>query len=560
MRALVTLLTALTLLIPAIGRAQVAVQDRYEVEVNLSTDEADPWTIPLEARVTTPDGSEELRPCFWHAGRWRFRYRPQAAGAYAVRFELDGAPIDEAAFTATDEGLPGPIAPAGYGFRWPDGAPFVPLGLNLGWSAGGWTEDYARWFASLSEVGGTFARIWITHFTRQDPEWAPLGTFDEEAGANVDVILDHALAEGVQVLLVLWQHSELEAMTWSSWDTNPYNAANGGPCSDSQCFFEDDEALAFQEVFLRYAVARWGPHPALFGFEVINETDAVQGVDTDVVVAWARQHAATIRELEGGLHPVSWSHSLPAQFGLPQDWQGADFPQVHCYQRPEVEQVAAGVRALLEAGERPVLVGEWGLDWMGEVDLEDADGLGWHQANWAAIASGSAGNAHTWWWAEHVEPDDLWWRLEGPARITAELDLPSMGPVDVQAGPGPIEVWARSNDEVALVWMHDRRVEAPTAAQPVPLSGVLLRVVGFEQGVATFFDGATGEELRSLEFCADVAPTPEFAGDLVAVVEAIPCEEGGEGCGCSTSPRASGLWGVLLVFALGLRRRRDGGF
>jgi hypothetical protein len=148
---------------------------------------------------------------------------------------------------------------------------------------------------------------------------------DPGAAANMDTILDLAHEHGVVVMPVLWQHSELEASMWSSWDSNPYNQDNGGPCADSACFFEDPEALAFQARYLRYAVARWGAHPALGAWEVMNEIDGIVGVDSDVTAVWAATHAETIRELEEELHPVSFSYSLPPQAVSGQVWDGADF-------------------------------------------------------------------------------------------------------------------------------------------------------------------------------------------------------------------------------------------
>jgi len=285
----------------------------------------DPGEVVVDVELTRPDGGVVLHPAYFDGEDWRWRYRPTVEGEHSGLILVDGEAVESLTFHVEPSVEPGPIRPDGHGFRHADGAPFVALGLNLGWSAGGGTDDYERWFGELAAHGGTFARVWFTHFTDQDPEWPELGRMDPEASANIDTILDLAEAHGVLLMPVLWQHSELESSMWSSWDGNPYNAANGGPCADSACFFEDPEALALQGAYLRYCVARWGAHPAVGAWEVMNEIDGIVGVESDVTAAWAAAHAETLRDLEDGLHPVSFSYSLPPHAVSDQVWDGADF-------------------------------------------------------------------------------------------------------------------------------------------------------------------------------------------------------------------------------------------
>jgi hypothetical protein len=312
----------------------------------------DPAEITVEAHITAPDGRTADWPAFYDGEAWLLRYQPQQIGPHDVEVSVDGVVTESFAFRAHPTLSHGPLHPDGYGFRHADGTPFVAVGLNLGWSAGGGAEDYARWFSEVEAAGGNFARVWITHFTGQDPEWTQLGRMDPAAGSEVDRLLDHAAAHGVLVMLVLWQHSELESARWSSWETNPYNADNGGPCPDSLCFFQDVTARAFQDQFVRYAVARWAAHPALAAWEVINEADGIQGVTGSTVASWAGSHADAIRSLEDGLHPVSWSYTLPAQVDPGQVWEGADFTQVHSYLLSDVGPVAGGVSTALERPRR----------------------------------------------------------------------------------------------------------------------------------------------------------------------------------------------------------------
>ncbi len=530
-----------------------------ELAAGVDTASADPYTDPVWAEIEAPDGAVQQRPLYWRNGAWWLRYQPQLPGEHLVTFLAGDAPVGSPqAFEAVEGPRGGPLAADGYGLRDARGAAFVPLGLNLGWSAGGGADDYERWFGALEAAGGNFARVWITHFTGQDPEWAALGALDEAAADEVDAILDRADDHGVRVLLVLWQHSELETPMWSSWDDNPYNAANGGPCADSACFFEDDAALAHQRVFLRYAVARWGPHPALGAWEVFNEVDGVTGVPSQQVAAWARDHAGAIRGWEGGLHMVSWSYSLPPDVGPEQDWQGADFSQLHSYLLDDVGPVTHGV-GLLAAEHPPVLVGEWGLDFSGALDLEDSDGRAWHNASWAALAGGAAGNALTWWWDSHVEPDDLWWRLEGAAAVADGLDLTAMAPRDAAVTGAHLEVVARGDGARALAWVHDTRDDG----EPAAVDGAELAIAACDPCCATFRDTADGGTIGTVEGADGAVEIPPFAGDVAALIEAGPCPappgDDGDGCRCAAAggplagPALPALGGLAVLVA---NRRR----
>ncbi|MBW2256341.1 MAG: DUF5060 domain-containing protein [Deltaproteobacteria bacterium] len=515
----------------------------------------DPAQISVEAHITDPDGGTREWPAFYDGEGWLLRYQPQELGLHDVEVQVDGVPVQSFAFRAHPGRTHGPLHPDGYAFRHADGTPFVAVGLNLGWSAGGGSEDYDRWFSEMEAAGGTFARVWFTHFTGQDPEWPHLGRMDPDAGEEVDRLLDLAAEHGVMVMLVLWQHSELESARWSSWDSNPYNADNGGPCPDSLCFFQDPTARAFQDRLVRYAVARWGAHPALAAWEVINEADGVQTVMGSTVASWAASHADTLRSLEDGLHPVSWSYTLPPQVDPGQVWEGADFTQVHSYLLTDVGPVAGGVSTALERWPGPVLVGEWGLDWSGDLDLADTEGLTWHNANWTALASGSAGTALTWWWDNHVEPEDLWYRMTGPATVASGLDLPSMAPVEIDVDHPELEVYGRSDGKTALVWVHDIDWTVGRS-EPVPRRGARLSLDGLPEGCATLHDTVTGQALDVMDAVDGVLDLPTIRGDVAVIVGAEPCAEP-TGCGCWTAnPGARAPAGALLLLAvLPIRRR-----
>lgn len=530
--------------------------NQYEAVVPFhagSGDPFDPSEIAVQGVVERPDGLVETRPAFWDGERWLWRYRPTIAGAHRVVFSANELKLQELDLEVSDRGPLSPIHTDGFGFRDAEGAPWTPVGLNVGWAPADQQELFERWFQSMEEQGGDFARVWLAGFARQAPEWETLGAYDPIACAIIDRMLEQATEHGVRVLLVLWQHSQLQAFMWSSWKENPYNAANGGPCADSACFFEDPVALDYQSRLLRYAVARWGAYPALAGWEVMNELDGVQGVDTPTTIAWAQDRADEIRALDS-LHPVTWSFSLSVWTGA-DDWNGADFSQLHSYMLADVEPVVQGLERLLDEP-LPATVGEWGLDFLGTLDAKDVEGRAWHNANWAALASGSAGNAWSWWWDSHIDPHALFYRLAGPAALARELDLPAMAPF-TPACTGA-RCLGRQSQEQALLWLMDSSTswEENSATS---IDDAAFYLPDSPGGQVRFMDTVTGEILDAEHFEAgQPVAVPPFERDIAALIE-LRQEPATSGCTCSAarSTRATrASWVLLLALLARLRRRQ----
>jgi hypothetical protein len=534
------------MIVPLYGMLELTVPASKEAQ-----NPYDPVEISVEARLIDPEGVERMHPAFWDGEGWRWRFRPGGIGTWEAIFQENGREIDSISFDVVDEGNAGPVTTDGLGFREVDGSAWLPVGLNLGWAPWDQQDLYAEWFADMSAQGGNSARVWLAGFAGQAPEWGVLGVYDPEASEKIDRILDLASEHGVRVLLVLWQHSQLQASMWSSWDANPYNEANGGPCADSTCFFVDPTALEYQRDFLRYVVARWAAHPALLGWEVMNELDAVTGVETSTAHAWAADRADELRAMDP-LHPVTWSFSMAVWYGS-DDWRGADFTQLHAYLLADVEPVVDGVGRLLDEG-GPVLVGEWGLDFLGRSDAMDVEGRAWHNANWAALASGAAGNAWTWWWDNHIDPKDLWFRLAGPASLET-LDLPSMTPLGVYCGE--LRCLGRGNDLDALIWFQDAEVSYEDAEAPTVEDASFL-VPGTETVEIHFLDTSTGELVATAwGQGGQLASIPAFSRDIAATLHFGSGRTEAEGCACAaTGTRGGGSWLGVGGLLWGSRRRR----
>ncbi len=112
---------------------------------------------------------------------------------------------------------------------------YFPIGPNLGWatqSGLGVLKDYERWLDRLSQNGGNVGRVWMASWSFAI-EWNDTGLGDYSGRMQQAWLLDQVfkLAEqrGVYLMLTLLNHGAFSDSVNPEWDSNPYNAANGGP-------------------------------------------------------------------------------------------------------------------------------------------------------------------------------------------------------------------------------------------------------------------------------------------------------------------------------------------
>jgi len=65
--------------------------------------------------------------------------------------------------------------------------------------------------------------------------------------------------------------------------------------------------------------------------------------------------------------------------------------------------------------DRPLLLSEFGIDWWGELNDADPEGVNIHNGIWSALMHGYAGGAMNWWWDHYIDPQDLWCLNRAPA-------------------------------------------------------------------------------------------------------------------------------------------------
>lgn len=311
------------------------------------------------------------------------------------------------------------------GLVYGDGTPFRAVGENLCWPGSRGTYDYDMWIASLKSSGVNYVRLWCSPWYFGF-ETAPgqLLNYNQKPLWALDYVMRALKEAGIGVILCLDYHGMLESTPdyWGgndNWKINPYNQANGGPCASQNAFFTSNSAKATYKKRLGYLIGRYSAFPNLVAWELWNEIDNVLTyLNKPDVVAWHNEMAAYLKANDPCGHLVTTSLSgswWPELWSVP----GMDFVQVHSYgqSNPGVELPKA-MEANGSAFGKPVIVGEYGVDWRGYGAEQDPYHRGLHQALWGTFVSTGFGCAQTWWW-ESIHSDNLYSHFKAMSSVSS---------------------------------------------------------------------------------------------------------------------------------------------
>lgn len=369
-------------------------------------------------------------------------------------------------------------------FEFDDGSFYYPLGQNVCWAS-----HYDHYLSAIQKYGGNYIRVWLCPWNLQLEDPKEVGKYDLEVAKALDALLAQCRERGIYVQLVLRYHGMQDA----SWDKNPYNAANGGPCAFASDFFTDGKAKDLHKRFLEYVAARWGSSTALFAWELWNEVDLAKCDRESDLVAWHRDMAAHLRKVDGHGHLITTSVCTPgrhtALFELPE----VDFIPIHLYTRDLARQFQSAYRTYRKL-RKPMFIGEFSAGSRPADDLLDTRGVHLHAGLWLAFTMPFAGNAMPWWWDTFVDKNQLYPHWAALARFAAGLDRrgknyefvvsqarlgeagepgEAQGVASLQAMVAPSEAFLFVYDEARI--LRPELAERPLllAERPVRLHGLL---------------------------------------------------------------------------------------
>jgi len=232
------------------------------------------------------------------------------------------------------------------------------------------------------------------------PDWA----------SQWDDVLDAAEQQGLAVIPVFaiwgdWNDGNPD-WGWTHFDANPLNVTHGGPATSPQELFLDGETTKAWHAWLAALIERWHTRPNIVAWELFSELDLATGVTEPSATAFVEKSAELVRSLDVLGRPVFASTSdLPLLNGAPwtelSESPGNDILSLHPYD-PDLDRAAVSrVHTLFASSEKPVLIGESGLDAAapdGTTLTSSAHAAtGLTRAIWAELVSGAASARSLYW-------------------------------------------------------------------------------------------------------------------------------------------------------------------
>jgi len=374
---------------------------------------------------------------------------------------------------------------------------------------------------------------------------AKAGKVDEAWVKRWEQVFDLAAKSGLGVIPVFgvwadWNDgSNNEA--WHAWERNRYNAKVGGPARSPAELFDDTTCRKQWLTWLETLVKRWRPRKEIVAWEIFSELDLLTGSTEERAAGFVKCASSIIRRADGESRPITVSlagiNEWPKVFSL----DAVDVIQIHPYaNHPRFrgnldDMIIATVRVRRQRYQKPVLIGECGLDSRPPrktLTVSKRAAIGIRHAIWAAAVSGSMNGRMLWWedgYGRYEGADIIsqYHDAAGPVnRFVEGVDYTGFRPVAVVAPP-ELRGAALGNKETILCWYRDVHCNAPSwSLRPVSGARITVPVGPIEKTLkATFYDTSTGKTAseRTLQPVTGklVLPLPDFEGSIALKLSSV---------------------------------------
>ncbi|MCL5996830.1 MAG: DUF5060 domain-containing protein [Chloroflexi bacterium] len=471
--------------------SEMAQYDKLEltIDTTLKVDNPfDPDQITIDVQLTSPAGEQIQVPAYYTQDfkadsrepvwpqLWRARFTPVAEGTWTARAQARSGQLivqsNTVEFDVTPAVTRGFVRVNAANSRYlafDNGEAFLPVGINLGWGHDDPLKDFERWFDHLKQNGANTTRIWMSSWAF-GIEWndSGLGRYRLDRAWLLDQVLRMAEERGIYVILVLINHGAFNKTINPEWDSNPYNAALGGPCEQPEDFATDTQARKFFKQRLRYMVARWSYSPNLLAWEWWNEVDLTPLAEPNLLRPWLQEMTAYLRSIDPHHHLTSISYadsSDPRVVNMPE----LDTMQRHDYSAldPRISMPRAYTELSTldtQAQPKPILYTEYGASSYGEQPSKyDNEGMHFHNSLWASVFSGFASTAMYWWWDNYIESNDYWYHLKGISELVANEDVSTLHLTNTQVSTTTVQAAALGQDDRALLWVSNAQYSVEAA-------------------------------------------------------------------------------------------------
>ena len=210
---------------------------------------------------------------------------------------------------------------------------------------------------------------------------------------------------------------------WLHWSQHPYNARNGGPCSDRSRWLLSPEMRTAIKQRYAFAIERWGGSGAIFAWDLWNELHPAHAANSTAPFAdFITDLSEFVRAAElkryGRVHPQTVSYFGPTIVQNPHTADVAfrhpllDFASIHFYERDTIDCPRNTVDPAISTGKlirgalaqihdsRPFFDSEHGPIHIFKdrhtTLPESFDDEYFRHIQWAHFASGGAGGGMRW--------------------------------------------------------------------------------------------------------------------------------------------------------------------
>ena len=395
-------------------------------------------------------------------------------------------------------------------------------------------SDFDLLLTMVKNAGSRVVRLNLSTVVAGGMGYTKTGVVDEAWAQKWQKVFDTAQANGTYLVLIISGWIDWNTTGINSWADNPLNAANGGPAATPHELFQKDSPT--QKIWLAWLkaiVTRWQAQKNILAWEVYSEVNLTKGVTEREGTDWVAQAAAIVREADPNRRPIT--ASLAGVGDWPDFYRSTSIDFINLHPYPPSAQldrsIISEVRQELATYNRPVLIGESGLNADTPDNYPPNAEIGVRHAIWAGIVSGAM-NGRALWWEDGYAlyfPNLSWgwiqkyYDAELPAaKFVSGVDFSGFKPLNVYF-PSPL-VWgaAVGNEKMVLGWFRDANSEPPDwkAGPVISKQTVTITVPGSTSNwKVDFYSTKTGTDIiSSAVFTAQgnnvTVALPDFNDDI----------------------------------------------
>ncbi len=353
-------------------------------------------------------------------------------------------------------------------FQLSSGETYIPMGPNICWASN--TATLVQYLEKLAANGGNFARIWLNHPLHEiETEYSKV---NEEALKNIDQVLETAQKHNIKIKMCIESFRVIESKK-GFFSKSQYHVSNGGPFTDMDSYINSEEG---RQVFLNrleHFRKRYGNHPAVFGWELWNEMNAIE---SEGLREWNEYMLPRVHEmfprnlvmqsLGSFDHEATRSH-----YRYINQMPSNDVAQIHRYLdlgaqldicKAPMDELAADAIAELRSYnvQKPMLLAEVGgvkPKHTGPIELYDLDTAGvlLHDLLFAPFFAGAAGPGHAWHWDNYIDKNNLWYHFQRFNEAINGIDPVKEAFIPLRILHPDVKIYALAGKDHLLLWCRD---------------------------------------------------------------------------------------------------------